>query len=116
MDYKLEDTFVRLSCYKHVAPTGARPSGSRALQDPCKEQSLATALHNNNWSNSEIFQQAPELKDIPAVGADDGADDLAAPFQCHGTTALVQLASRHRINAIAFAEGGPVQAITAWLL
>jgi len=33
---ELEDGFVRLPCYKHVAPTGASPSGSRALEDPCK--------------------------------------------------------------------------------
>jgi len=37
---ELEDGFVRLPCYKHVAPAGAWRSGSQALEDPCKVQAL----------------------------------------------------------------------------
>ena len=37
---ELERGFVRPACYKYVAPTGASPSGRRALEGPCKEQAL----------------------------------------------------------------------------
>ena len=33
----------RAACYKYVAPTGASPSGPRALEDPCKEQGKRSA-------------------------------------------------------------------------
>src|ERR1039458_1574295 len=52
-----------------------------------------------------------KLKGVPTVGADEGADDLPPSFQRHVTPVFLQLASGHRINAIAFTEGGPVQAV-----
>jgi len=54
---------------------------------------------------------AKVLKRVPAVGGDDGADDLPPSFQRNVTPVFFQLASRHRINAITFAKGWPVQAV-----
>ncbi len=50
---ELEDGFVRLACYKYVAPTGASPNGSLAHEDPCKEQSKLHAL--------QAFRDTPAL-------------------------------------------------------
>ena len=54
---ELEDTFVRLPCYKHGAPNGASPSGLRALEDPCKEQ--PEGLTYKNTANQSLLTSAP---------------------------------------------------------
>ena len=51
------------------------------------------------------------LESVPAVGVDNGADDLPPSFQRDVAAVLFQLSPGHRIDTIAFAEGGLVEAI-----
>ena len=51
------------------------------------------------------------LNDVPTVGLDNGADDLAPAFRGDRAPAIFQLVSGNCVNAIAFAEGWPIEPV-----
>ena len=63
-----------LACYKYVAPTGASPNGSQALEDPCEEHSKLRALQTLRDPAKPLECRAfprfaPAFKAFPAYAA-----------------------------------------------
>jgi hypothetical protein len=51
------------------------------------------------------------LKRVPTMGLNDSPNDLAAALQDNPAPANTQFFSGNSKNAVAFAEGGPVQSV-----